>query len=121
YGLVISRCTGMTDAVVSCATTLLADGDFATTIGYLVNFVPVVVRVRAARSFAGLCRTVREELDAVRRHAAYAQSLMGRELPPQEDPSSGSPLTRYVFNFLDERSVLPAVQPRSSHPLAELQ
>ena len=131
FGLLIMRYSATHRTVVSCAVSLRDDSALRSTIGYMVNSVPVVIDASGVADFATLCRAVRAELDLAKAHAAYPQHLIAREFPAQEEADSVSPLARYVFNFLDERQsdqlATPGeepgyrVYPRASHPLAELQ
>jgi nonribosomal peptide synthetase protein BlmVI len=122
FGLLIMRYTATSRTTVSCAVSLRDTPELLRTIGYLINSVPIRIGLDVSKRFTDLCRAVRAELDMAKSAAAYAQHLIGRELTVHADGDPVSLLSRYVLNFLDERYAPELhIEPRPSHPLAELQ
>ena len=130
YALVIARCTGVRDLTIACPIALRHRQEFANTVGYLVNTLPVRVRLYESCSFLDFWSSVNQALSRAYDHSLYPAARIHADLGLARTDSI-SPLCRVMLNVLDQRQERflagdgsgpqVSVEPQPSHPLAELQ
>ncbi|MFJ3794139.1 amino acid adenylation domain-containing protein [Kitasatospora sp. NPDC090091] len=98
FQLLLARCTGESDVVVGTPTHGRTDGEFAGTVGCLVNTVPLRARIDAAEPFTALLARVREEAGAALDGAEVPFPALVELVRPDRD-QGGRPLVRSLFSL----------------------
>lgn len=98
YQALIHRSGGQPDFVVGTATSGRGRREFAATIGYFVNTLPLRTRIAAGMTFAELVQQARQAVHGALEAADYPFAELVRRLNP---PRSGNapPLCRLVFGI----------------------
>jgi amino acid adenylation domain-containing protein len=97
--VLLHRYTGQEDIIVGCPTEGRSQPEFAETVGFFVNMLPIRVNLTNNLTYRALLSQVRQTVLAALRHQDYPSPLLIERLQVNRDPSLPG-LFRTSFNLL---------------------